>query len=138
MGLEDKYQEHLLGVAEFLEANQARRFLTLANGSDNHRQKLFRMFYHDLKPKKAVSKLLDGADGFPGIIKAKLTKLGASKKAIKLSPSSDKEEIDLMIALEKTVGHDAGTIISCIPGKLAFWESDDMNYRYILHREGTN
>ena len=51
-----------------------------------------------------------------------------------LSSSSDKSEVGLREALEGVVGHEAGAIISCIPGELAFWESDDMNYRYILRK----
>ena len=136
MEIEAIYREHLFGLAEFLEPNQARRFVALANGNDDKRKKLFRMFFHDLKPKKSMATLLDGAEGVPEIICSKLIKLGAPQKVYKLSASSEKIETDLLKAVEGVVGHQSGAIISCIPKKLAFWESDDLNYRYILHREG--
>src|SRR6266853_3754520 len=42
------------------------------------------------------------------------------------------QEIDLQTALEKTIGYQMGTFISCIPGKLAYFEDEDG--RYILER----
>jgi len=38
----------------------------------------------------------------------------------------------LQTALEKTIGYQMGTFISCIPGKLAYFEDEDG--RYILER----
>ena len=135
MGLGDIYQEHLIGVADFLEDAQARRVRTLACGSSKQLSKLFQMFYHKLELQHGI--LLDGKDGFSEVIYGKLKKLGSPEKVFVLASSTEvKVEMDLKEALDKTIGHDSGTIISCIAGKLAFWESDDMNYRYILHREG--
>ena len=37
-------------------------------------------------------------------------------------------------ALSKTVGMDAGTLISCIPGKLAYFEMEGADERFILER----
>jgi hypothetical protein len=44
----------------------------------------------------------------------------------------DAQEMDLEKALKKTVGYQMGTIISCIPGKLAYFEDEED--RYILQR----
>ncbi len=44
----------------------------------------------------------------------------------------DGKEIDLQTALKETVGRQMGTFISCIPGKLAYFEDEDG--RYILER----
>ena len=43
-------------------------------------------------------------------------------------------EKSLRAALEKTVGTGSGTIISCIAGKLAYFEGEEQNQRYILER----
>jgi hypothetical protein len=40
--------------------------------------------------------------------------------------------MDLGAALEETIGYQMGTFISCIPGKLAYF--DDESSRYILER----
>jgi hypothetical protein len=44
----------------------------------------------------------------------------------------DGKEIDLQTALKETIGYQMGTFISCIPGKLAYFEDEDG--RYILER----
>jgi hypothetical protein len=40
--------------------------------------------------------------------------------------------MDLEMALKTTIGYGMGTIISCIPGKLAYFEDEEQ--RYILQR----
>jgi hypothetical protein len=37
----------------------------------------------------------------------------------------DGKELELEIALEEVVGGDAGAILSCVPGKLAYFEGED-------------
>lgn len=44
----------------------------------------------------------------------------------------DQQILPLKDALSETVGFGTGTIISCIPGKLGFYEGEDMGVRYIL------
>jgi hypothetical protein len=34
------------------------------------------------------------------------------------------------------VGHNDGTFISCIPGRLAYFEGEGLNERYVLQRPG--
>jgi hypothetical protein len=47
-------------------------------------------------------------------------------------PELDGRELPLMDALEETVGRGVGTILSCIPGRLAFMETEDE--RFILEK----
>lgn len=44
----------------------------------------------------------------------------------------DQKELSLMDALEEIVGRGIGTVLSCIPGRLAFVETEDE--RFILER----
>jgi hypothetical protein len=37
-------------------------------------------------------------------------------------------------ALQETIGQGYGTLISCIPGKLAYFEGEEVNHRFILKR----
>lgn len=46
----------------------------------------------------------------------------------------DRSEMLLRDALEYTVGQGLGTIISCLPGKLAYFEGEEQNERYIFKR----
>ena len=44
----------------------------------------------------------------------------------------DRKQLPLLTALEEVVGHGKGTFISCIPGKLAYFEDEDQ--RCVLER----
>lgn len=48
----------------------------------------------------------------------------------------DGKDIALHQALEQVIGYSMGTILCCIPGKLAYYESEDLNCRYILEKKG--
>jgi hypothetical protein len=64
------------------------------------------------------------------ILKAK----GAQAKCYVMSENSrlDGKEVELETALEETVGCQMGTLISCVPGKLGYFEDEDG--RCILER----
>ena len=47
----------------------------------------------------------------------------------------DGREMDLAEALTEIIGRDFGAFISCIPGKLAYFESEEPGDRYICYRE---
>jgi hypothetical protein len=53
--------------------------------------------------------------------------------AISEDPSLDQKEIALVEALNAIVGRGMGTVLSCIPGRLAFVETEDE--RFILERK---
>ncbi len=44
------------------------------------------------------------------------------------------EEMELEDALKKFFGQSSGIIISCIPGKLAYYEGEDTDERYIIKK----
>ncbi len=52
--------------------------------------------------------------------------------AISEDPALDQKEVPLVQALEQVVGRGMGTILSCLPGRLAFVETEDE--RFILER----
>ena len=52
--------------------------------------------------------------------------------AISEDPALDQKKVPLVQALEQIVGRGMGTILSCIPGRLAFVETEDE--RFILER----
>ena len=61
---------------------------------------------------------------------------GAPSSCYVMSASSDLDgqEVDLRAALEDVVGYNDGTFISCIPGRLAYFEGEGLNERYLLQR----
>jgi len=52
--------------------------------------------------------------------------------AISEDPALDQKELLLLEALTQIVGHGMGTVLSCLPGRLAFVETEDE--RFILER----
>jgi hypothetical protein len=65
-----------------------------------------------------------------------LRRKGAGKAVWVISeyPPIDGQEMDLEEAMEQTRGLSRGTIVSCIPGKLAFFRSEELRGKYLLER----
>ena len=63
-----------------------------------------------------------------------LKQKGAGQECFLISESSklDNRSMELKKALEEIVGFGLATIVSCIPGKLAYYEGEEINERYIL------
>jgi hypothetical protein len=61
---------------------------------------------------------------------------GASMRCLVISenPLMDRREMKISEALERTVGSGMGTIISCIPGRLAYFEGEALGERYLLKK----
>ena len=60
---------------------------------------------------------------------------GAGSRCWVISVNSvlDSRELDLREALDETIGSGMGTIISCVAGKLGYFEDEDV--KYILQRQ---
>lgn len=73
---------------------------------------------------------------FPNQIAAILTQKGAPKSGWITSENSnlDGKEMPVLEALNEIVGSQMGTFLTCIPGRLAYFEGEEMGYRWILER----
>lgn len=64
-----------------------------------------------------------------------LIKKGAPSTCYVLGESEyDGQDVQLAEALADVFGHGVGVFLSCIPGRLAYFESEDPGYRYVLER----
>jgi hypothetical protein len=65
-----------------------------------------------------------------------LRRKGAGKTVWVISEHApmDGQEMGLEEAMEQTRGRCRGTILSCIPGKLAFFRGEEMRSEYLLER----
>ena len=70
-------------------------------------------------------------------ILAQLLALGAQPTCHLISENTDLDGRDptLTDALDEIVGSMHGTLVVCVPGKLAYYEGEEQGERYILHRE---
>lgn len=120
-------------VRAFIPPHRQERFLEII-AKPKKRAKLLTQLYHfdDLDPKfmVAIPRNQQNPSALLTILKSK----GAGPKCYVMStnPKLDGQEVELAVALEKTVGSQQGTLISCVPGRLGYFEDEDG--RYILER----
>ncbi|MCZ6573439.1 MAG: hypothetical protein O7C98_09780 [Planctomycetota bacterium] len=90
--------------------------------------------FRDLDPRYAT--LIPPGDQHARSIEAILREKGAPDTCYVLSEDAefDGREMPLGEALSGTHGFGMGTFISCIPGRLAFFEGEDPGGRYVLER----
>lgn len=77
-------------------------------------------------------------DAEPASIDELLRAHGAPETCYVLSesPDLDGRRLPLLSALEQVVGQGWGTLLSCIPGVLAYYEGEGPSDRYLLARTG--
>ncbi len=119
----------------FIVPEKRARYLSLLE-STSGREKIVNGFNHcrDLDPRFAT-RVPDNQSSV-GSIYVILRQKGAPDSCYVMSdnPDIDGRELPLAEALSKTVGMDTGTLVSCIPGKLAYFEMEGFDGRYILER----
>jgi hypothetical protein len=100
------------------------------------RQRLLQQFHHlhDLDPRYAER--IEPRQQTPERILELLRERGAPARCHVFSASSelDGQDVELERAIREIVWWHDGTFISCIPGKLAYFEGEEENERYILQR----
>lgn len=119
----------------FIVPDKRARYLELLE-SKGGRSKLTHGFNHchDLDPRFA--RIIPSDQESAQSIETILRRKGAPDTCHVMSEISgiDGREMSLSEALLETVGADAGTLISCIAGKLAYFELEGFDGRYILER----
>lgn len=88
--------------------------------------------FKHLNPQFVVS--IPGNQQNPASLLKLLSPKGASSNCWVISENSemDGREMDLETALRETIGRQMGTFLSCVPGRLAYFEDEEG--RYILQR----
>ena len=119
----------------FIVPEKRARYLSLLE-SERGRKKLLEGFYHchdlDSRFAKPLPSNHQSAQAIEQLLKSK----GAPATCYVMSAdtSLDNREMSLCEALMETVGGAGGTLISCIAGKLAYFELEPFDGRYILER----
>jgi hypothetical protein len=120
-------------VKAFIRSNRQERYLKfLSNPKERHRFTSELSHFKALDPKCLVT--IPANHENSSRVAELLATLGANSKCWVISENSeiDSRELDLREALDETIGSGMGTIISCVPGKLGYFEDEDA--RYILQR----
>lgn len=126
-------QEHLL--ARFCVRTKRERYVEMIS-SPKKRERFTRELDHfdSLDPRYMVP--IGPSQQHPEQISSLLTQRGAPELC--WITSSDEEldgkQMPLLNALKEIVGRQMGTFLTCIPGRLAYFEAEDRGYRWILER----
>jgi hypothetical protein len=106
----------------------------LANPKRRHRATETLAHFHDLDPSAVVS--LESTAQTPAAIESALRSRGAGDTCHVISENRaiDGKTLSLKVALEKVFGLGKGTLLSCVPGELAYYEGESPSDRCILAR----
>jgi hypothetical protein len=122
-------------LAPFIAPERRARFLTLL-GSARGRAKLRAALAHfrDLDPDcvRAVPASAQDAGAIAALLRAR----GAPERCYVLSEDKelDGRELRLDDALARVVGGGAGTLLSCVPGRVGYYEGEEPGRRFVLLR----
>jgi len=124
-------------IRAFVVPNRRDRYLKLL-GSQRGRARLREglAHLHDLDPRfaKAIPPSDQSADRIAALLQAH----GAPEECVLLAEddSLDGQRLALTVALDKIVGRGMGAFVSCIPGRLGYFEGEDAGERWLLERAG--
>lgn len=117
-----------------IPAKQGRLLELLPNRK--RRESVLRTLYHfrDLDPRYASQ--IPASDQSTARIEGLLLKLGAPRECYIISDDKDldAQTMPLNSALEEVVGTGGGTLLSCIPGLLGYYEGETPGDRWLLKR----
>lgn len=122
-------------VRSFIVPAKVERYLGLLQ-SDRGRKKLRAGMYHCPDIDYRFARLLGSAEQNPKSIERILKSKGAPDYCYLFSADSvfDGREVALSDALNEVVDSGSGTLVSCVAGKLGYFEFEDAKERYILER----
>lgn len=121
----------------FIVADRRVKYLEALPNPKRRSKVLDRLNHHiddiDSKYRISVSPEQHTASAIEKLLRSR----GAPSQCHVMSSSTrlDGREMLLSDALKDVIGYQMGTLISCIPGQLAFYESEELKTRYILERK---
>jgi len=120
-------------INAFLVAEQQQRFCALLK-SKKGRKKIRDSLSHSIKFKpQTIRQIPTDKQAADDILKLLIKNQSPTTcYLISEHTSFDEKEMDLNKALRVIVGSGIATIISCIPGKLAYYEGEGFSNRFIL------
>ena len=131
-------QEHAAAlIGAFVRAERRERYLALL-ASVRGRAKLRAALAHfrDLEPRTA--RPVPPTQQTPGAVAALLRAHGAPAECVVLAEDAalDGQRLSLEAALDAVVGRGMGAFVSCVAGRLAYYEGEEAGERYLLEHVG--
>jgi len=109
---------------------------TLLELGEKRRRDVQELLDHSVRLDPRFAQHLTGSEAFSGPVEAMLRKRGAPSTCYVLAANSDLDgrEMPLGEALDAVIGMGDGAFVLCIPGRLGFYEYEDMKSSYLLSR----
>lgn len=128
--------DHERGFLSFLAEPTKRRMQTLLELGEKRRSDARGLLHHSVCLDPRFSQHLVGSEAFSRPAEAILRKRGAPSACYVLAANSDLDgrEMPLAEALNAIVGMGNGAFVSCIPGRLGFYEYEAIKSSYLLSR----
>lgn len=128
--------DHERGFLAFLVEPTRRRMETLLELGEKRRAKARSLLDHAVRLDPRYAQHLTGSDAFTAQVEAMLAKRGAPATCYVLAAGSDLDGrvMPLGEALDAIIGMGNGAFVSCIPGRLGFFEYESMQSSYLLQR----
>ncbi len=122
-------------IESFIQQSKRQRWLELMQ-SEKGRNKLRSALAHFAGFDPATIVPISPNQQDPRSIHRLLTDSGAPRFCSLISENANWDELDmeLDIALKEIVGYGFGTIVNCVPGKLAYFEGEGPKRRFILKK----
>lgn len=126
--------DHEKGFLAFLAEPTKRRMGTLLELGQKRRDDVRALFDHSVRLNQSCCHHLSGNEAASASVEAKLRLRGAPANCYVLSADRrlDGREMPLTDALEAIIGKGNGAFVSCIPGRLGFYEYEDVKSSYLL------
>ncbi len=122
-------------VHSFIVKSKQSRYLEKL-ASPKHRRDFLGRLHHNLDYDPKFAAQVPPSEQFSGLVYAKLRELGAPEQCHAIAAGADLDgcQLPLRETLDNVIGMGNGVVISCIPGRLAYYESADAKCGYILAR----
>jgi hypothetical protein len=126
-------------IRGFVLRTRRQRVLALLRNAKRRRKALNTLYhFRDLDPRYLVD--IPPSDQGVGSIAALLAQRGAPDTCHIISTNQDLDgrALPLVEALEQIVGSGDGTLLSCVPGQLGYFEGEGPGDRFILARASSH
>ena len=123
-------------IRTFVDRTRRARYLTLLESGAKGRVKLRRALPHFSDLDERYVRPIPAGSQSPDTILQMLRDLGAPKTCYIMAESDDLDdrEMPLELALDSVVASGMGALLSCIPGRLAYFEGESAGDRGVLYR----
>ena len=126
---------HEIGFTDLLAGKSQRRVRTLFELGPKRRD-IRALLDHAIELDPRYCRHLTGSESLAGAVEQLLRSLGAPDTCFVISADEDLDgkEMSLAEAVEAVSGDYSGAFISCIPGKLGYFEYEDRESAYLLRK----